>query len=383
MSDHPIPDWDPRDVCVLRDQRRAYDELRERCPVAYDSFLGWSLSRHHDIMSVVADPETYSSASEYRAVPNGMDPPDHTRYRQVLEPYFRPEQMRALEPRCRRIAVDLVQACLRSDDVEFIAEFTQPFAFKTTLCTFAGWSFDTWTDLRDWAGRNQAAALSPDKETGTALAGEFAGYVCDALRARRTTGVDASDDLITSLMGTTVEGAALSDEDIVSVLRNWTASCGTVAAALGIVVFYLATHPGMQEQLRREPPLLAAAIEEILRADGPLVANHRTATREVQIADRTIGAGEELSLNWIAANRDGDVIDDPDAVRFDRDQGNNLLFGAGIHYCQGAPLARLEMRVATEELLRCTTTIELGASGPPRRDVYPSNGFRAMPVCLR
>ncbi|MEO7194415.1 MAG: cytochrome P450 [Pseudonocardiaceae bacterium] len=382
MSDHPVPDWDPRDVSVLRDQRRAYDELRERCPVAYDSFLGWSLSRHHDIVSVLADPETFSNASEYRSVPNGMDPPDHTRYRHALEPYFRPERMKALEPRCRRIAVDLVQACLGRDEVEFVAEFAQPFPVKTH-CAFSGWSSETWKDLRDWVRRNQAAALSPDKETGAALAREFAGYVSEALRARRKTELAASDDVITSLMGTAVEGAALSDEDIVSILRNWTASCSTMAAALGILVCYLATHADMQERLRREPPLLAAAIEEILRTDGPLVANHRTATRAVEIADRKIGASEKLSLNWIAANRDGGVIDDPDAVRLDRDQGDNLLFGAGIHYCQGAPFARLQLRVALEELLRCTTTIELGASGPPRRDAYPSNGFLTLPVRLR
>ncbi|MDQ2882776.1 MAG: cytochrome P450 [Actinomycetota bacterium] len=382
MSEHPILDWDPRDVSVLRDQRRAYDELRERCPVAHDSFLGWSLFRQHDIVSVLADPETFSNASEYRSVPNGMDPPDHTRYRRALEPYFRPERMHALEPRCRRIAVDLLRACPKRDEVEFIAEFAQPFPVKTH-CAFSGWSPETWTNLRDWARRNQAAALSPNQETGTALAREFAGYVSDALRVRRKTGIAVSDDVITSLLGTAVEGTALSDEDIVSILRNWTASCATMAAALGILVFHLATHPDMQERLRREPSLLAAAIEEILRTDGPLVANHRTATREVEIADRRIGAGEQLSLNWIAANRDGGAIDDPVAVHLDRDHGDNLLFGAGIHYCQGAPFARLQLRVAMEELLRCTTTIELGASEPPRRDVYPSNGFLTMPVCLR
>jgi cytochrome P450 len=103
----------------------------------------------------------------------------------------------------------------------------------------------------------------------------------------------------------------------------------------------------------------------------------------VEIAGRTIAAGEKLSLNWIAANRDGRTFADPDAVRFDRDPGDNLLFGAGIHDCLGAPLARLELRVALEELLARTTTIGLGTTEPPRRDAYPSNGFEALPVRLR
>lgn len=382
MSNHPAADWEPREVSVLCDQRRAYDEMRERCPLAYDDFLGWSLFRHQDVVSVLADPDTYSSASRYRAVPNGMDPPEHTRYRHLLERYFRPDQMRALEPRCRRIAVDLVQMLRAREDVDFLTDFAQPFSVKT-LCAFLGWSPQTWEDLRDWTRRNQEAAYSPDSDSGAALAGEFAGYATQALQVRRDAGDDAGDDIITSLMGATVGGAALNDADIVSVLRNWTASQGTVAAGLGILVFHLAGHPALQQQLRGEPALLPTAIEEILRADGQLVANHRTTTRDVEIAGRKIGPGETLSLNWIAANRDGRAFEDPDALRFDRDPTDNLLFGAGIHYCLGAPFARLEMRVAMEELLTRTTTIELGAKEPPRRDVYPSNGFQVMPVRLR
>lgn len=108
MSDRPVSDWDPRDDAVLHDQRRAYDEMRERCPVAHSDFLDWSLFRHADVVNVLADPKTYSSASRHRAIPNGMDPPEHTLYRRALEPYFTPERMAAFEPHCRRIAIDLV-----------------------------------------------------------------------------------------------------------------------------------------------------------------------------------------------------------------------------------------------------------------------------------
>ena len=113
---------------------------------------------------------------------------------------------------------------------------------------------------------------------------------------RREVGVVASDDLTTSLIGSMVAGAPLSDADIVSLLRNWTAGQGTVVAALGILVYHLAAHADVQQQLRREPMLLPAAIEEMLRADGPLVANRRTTTRDVAIGGRKIGAGEKLSL---------------------------------------------------------------------------------------
>lgn len=385
MSIHPTPDWDPRAPEVQRDQRRAYDEMRERCPVAYSDFLDWTLFRHQDVVGVVADPQTYSSVSHHRAIPNGMDPPEHARYRSVLEPYFQWDQMNTLEPTCRSIAVELLETLRapdRRDHVDYVAAFAQPFAFRS-LCAFLGWPQETWQELRGWTHGNQEATFSRNREAAAALAREFAGYVREALEIRRTPGAEARHDLTTSLMRTTVDGKPLSDADIVSILRNWAAGHGTVVAGLGILAFHLATDVDLQLRLRREPTRLPAAIDEILRVDGPLVANRRTTTREVQINGRTIGAGEKLSLNWIAANRDGRAFHDPDAVLFDRPPRDNLLFGAGIHYCLGAPMARLEMRVALEELFRCTNAVDLDLTRRPQREMYPSDGFQVLPVRLR
>lgn len=382
MSDHPTCEWEPRAPATLSDQRQAYDALRERCPVAHSEFLGWSLFRHQEIVDVVADPATYSSVSRHRAIPSGMDHYEHTRYRHLLEPYFGPEAMATFEPRCRQLAVDLTQTLLAHAEADFVTAFAQPFSIKAH-CVFLGWPLETWQQLRDWTRNNQEIAFSRDREKAAALARELDDYVTAALRQRREAGAAAHADITTRLMGGKVGDAPLSDKDIVSILRNWIAGHGTVAAALGIVVSYLAEHPETQQRLRREPTLLPAAIEEILRTDGPLVDNRRTTTRNVTIAGQEIGAGERLTLIWIAANRDERAFDEPTAVRFDRDQEKNLLFGAGVHYCQGAPLARLELRVALEELLARTTAIEPGTTAPPQRDRYPSNGFETLPVRLR
>ena len=101
-------DWDPRDASVLEDQRRAYDEMRERCPVAHSEFMGWSVFRHHDVAAVLADPETYGSGSRHVAIPNEMDPPVHGQYRDALAPHFGADQVTTVEPRCREIAADLL-----------------------------------------------------------------------------------------------------------------------------------------------------------------------------------------------------------------------------------------------------------------------------------
>ena len=355
--------------------------MRERCPVAFSTFLGWSLFRHSDIVGVLADSELYSSISNHRAVPNGMDPPVHTHFRQALEPMFHVERMTAFEPHCRRTAAELVGDLMAASEFDFVSEFAQPFSMKA-LCAFLGWPPDAWKSLLGWTHGNQAAALSRNRKDGKALALEFAGYVERALQTRRRSGAQVGDDFTDHLMRIEVEGEPLDDEDIVSVLRNWTAGHGTVAAALGILMYFLADNDDAQKQLRAEPALLPAAIEEILRADGPLVANRRTTTRGVEIGGRTIGAGEKLTLNWIAANRDDRVFSDPGKVRFNREHSANLLFGAGIHDCLGAPLARLEMRAAMEELLARTSSIKLGAVQSNKRDVYPGNGFSRLPVRL-
>jgi len=380
MNAHPIPDWDPRAPAVLEDQRLAYDEEREHCPVAYDEFLGWSLFRHDDIVHVLADPDTYANASAHRAVPNGMDPPEHTRYRHLLEAYFGPEQMSALEPRCRSIGAELAQVLAARGEVELVTQFAQPFSFQT-LCAFVGWPAETWQGLRGWTDRNQHAALNPDATTGAALAQEFAGHVAGFLHGHGETAQSPGGDAVTGLMAAEPDGTALDERDIISILRNWTASHGTLTAGIGIIAWNLATQPELQHTLRQQPALIVPAIEEILRADGMLVANRRVTTRTAEMQGRTIPAGEQVSLNWIAANRDPRTFDDPDAVRLDRDQTDNLLFGAGIHNCVGAPLARLEMRVAVEELLEHTSMITLAGSTPDR-DAYPSNGFRALPLHL-
>ena len=216
------------------------------------------------------------------------------------------------------------------------------------------------------------------------VAKEFEGYVHELLQIRRAAGAQASDDITGSLLRQQVQGRPLRDEEIVSIVRNWTVGeVGTISAALGILVHYLSQHPELQQQLRTQPFLLPAATEEILRIYGPLVANRRITTRPVEIGGRKIAAGERISLIWISANRDGRVFEDPEAYRLDRDPTANLLYGAGIHVCPGAPLARMEMRVVMEEILGRTTRIDPIPDRPPTGAVYPGSGFATLPMRLR
>jgi cytochrome P450 len=176
----------------------------------------------------------------------------------------------------------------------------------------------------------------------------------------------------------------LPDADIVSILRNWTAGdLGSMAAALGVVVHFLATHPDVQEALRARPGNLAAAIDEMLRIDDPFLVNRRVVTIARQIAGFVLQTGTRIYLNWTSANRDERVFADPDAYRPEQHAPHNLVYGTGIHACPGRPLATLELVVAVQTLLGVTTCIELAATAELLRETYPLGGWRRVPVRLR
>ncbi|MCW5590198.1 MAG: cytochrome P450 [Legionellales bacterium] len=365
-------DWDPKEPSVLKDQRQAYDEMRGKCPVAHSEFMGWSLFRHQDIVSILEDPKTYSNQSQFLAIPNGMDPPVHGQYREVLSPNFAKDQLDKFEPLARKVATDLLISVDAEKEIEFVSTFVTPFAIKT-LCHFLGWPEQQWEDLNNWVRDNQKVAFNRDSATGKALAQMFSKVVKANLEKYRATSCD--ENCVTNrLLETEIDGVRLSDDQIVSILRNWVAGHGTVAAGLSILAYHLAQNRKLQDQLREKPSLIPMAIEEILRVDGPLVANRRVTTREVNIHGRTIPKGENLSLMWIAANRDPDVFNDPNSIEIERNTKERLVWGQGIHFCLGAPLARLEMRIALEELLLGSRRFEL-IENIHQRAVYPSNGF--------
>jgi cytochrome P450 len=384
VNDKPEPDWDPRSGHALRDQRATYDNMRERCPVAYSEFMQWSLFRHEDVTRVLRDHETFSNVvSEHLSVPNGMDPPEHAAYRRIIEPYFVAGRMDAFEPVCREIVAELVREALARREIELMADFALDFAVRAQ-CAFLGWPATSQEMLVRWTTKNHAATLAQDRQALSEAAREFEVFIESMLATRSRTGARPEDDITAALMKETVRGRPLSHEEITSILRNWTAGeIGTISAAVGILVHYLAQHTELQEQLRADPSLLTAAIDEILRIHGPLVANRRVTTRPVDIGDRRIGAGERISLIWVAANRDGRVFGEPDEFRLDRDHSKNLLYGDGIHVCPGAPLARLELRVLMEELLKATIGFELVPGEAPSNAKYPASGFASLPVRIQ
>jgi hypothetical protein len=376
-----FPEWDP--LAVLEDQRSAYDELRGRCPVAHSDLLGWSVLRHADVLDVLHDHDSYrNQVSEHLSVPNGMDPPEHTPYRLLIEPYFGPEPMQRFEPLCDVIATDLVASIPRGVPVEVMDTLGHEFAVRVQ-CTFMGWSRDLHEPLRAWVHEQHRATLAQDRGALAASARRFDDVVQRVLDTRRMADADAPHDLTTRLLRESVDGRPLTDAEIVSIVRNWTVGeLGTIAASVGIIVTYLADHPDVEAQLRADRSAIPAAIDEILRIDAPLIANRRVTSRPVTLAGLPLPTGARVTVMWASANRDDAEFGDPDEFRLDRDPSSNLLYGAGIHVCPGAPLARIELRSFLAAFLAGTERLRPLHDPPPVRATYPAGGYQSAWVLL-
>ncbi len=397
MNGHEPSDDPRRTASPTRDgdPLEAWDEQRRRCPVAHDGERAWSVHGHPEVREVLLDHETFSNrVSSHLSVPNGMDPPEHDRYRAIVDRYFAPDEMRAFEPVCRGVASELIDAIRARAGADAVTDLGEPFAARIQ-CAFMGWPASMAEVLNDWQEANRCATRAGDAAATRAVAEAFDRHVVSILERRRARLEPGSSEAGSSEAGASarntgdptdrllrerVDGRPLSDEEIVSIVRNWTVGeIGTIAASVGVIVDALAHDGALQERLRAEPELVRAAIDEALRARGPLIANRRIAARDVELAGRRIRAGDRVRIVWPSANRDERVFETPDQIRFDRPPEDNLLYGEGVHVCPGEPLARLELRVLTEELLARTRTV---TPDPDRSTTFaqpPQGGFEHMP----
>lgn len=383
MPAQEIVQWDPKDPEALANQIAAYDRLRLQCPVAHSDFLGYSILRHEDVLTLLGDHESFSDAVSARlTVPNGMDPPHHTISRQVNDRYFTPGVMERFEPVCRSIAAELIDALPRAQKLNFSEIFAEIYALRGQS-PFLGWPADLEEPLRRWTIRNLVATGEQNHTAMKQIAMEFDGYIRQLLSDRRRAGENAPRDLTTSLMNERVHDRKMTDEELVSLLRNWTVGeLSTISASVGILANLLSQAREPWPRLRSNPRLVDAFTDEVLRSHAPLVSNRRVTTKDVEISGVRIPAGKRVSIMWASANRDESVFGDPDDILLDRDPSLNLLYGAGIHNCPGAPLARLELRVLIEELILRVDRLVPIENDPPVRAHFPGSGFSKLPLII-
>lgn len=379
---------DPTDIDSgesWEDQRSSYDALRERCPVARENNR-WVVLRHAEVVAAATDPGTFSSrvTTTRRAIPNSLDGLEHAAYRSVVDRYLTDERVAVEESQCRSHAATIVDALPRGVTVKTIASIGIPYAVRSQS-TWLGWPGDLEDQLVAWIGDNHAATRSGSRARMRLVAERFDSIIRQLLDERRG---GPAMDVTGELLEDSVDGRPLTDEEIVSILRNWTAGdLGSLATSVGVIVHFLAARPQVQHQMRTlveagDVAELTAAVEEILRIDDPFVSNRRVTTWTTELGETTIARGDSVLLNWTAANRDPRVFGDPDRFDPTRNAAANLVFGVGPHVCPGRGLTLMELRVLLEELLGRTARIELAPDRPAVRETPPVGGWARVPIVL-
>ncbi|MEY2855085.1 MAG: hypothetical protein RL030_2217, partial [Pseudomonadota bacterium] len=356
MTSRPI-DWDPTQPATVAGRLEQLTQASARCPVAWAGRHGgqWDLLRYDDIVRVAMDPECFSSAGAARygkpLPPLEYDPPLHDAYRRLLAPFFTARRIRELEETLRPVAIGIIESMVARGTADLAREFSYPLP-AISLCALLNIPADRWRDIKTWSENTLLMDSDAEEDHDLARAGheQILTFARTMIEARQRTPQSSADDLTSALLAARVDGHAL-DEDLIARTLRILISAGhnSTTSAIGNSLLYLAEHPLEQELLRRDPGLIPAAIEEFLRADTPVQEMPRWATRDVTIGGRHICSGERIGLFWAAGNRDGKVFPVPDAYVLDRKPNRHLAFGRGIHTCLGAPMARMELRVALEE----------------------------------
>ena len=379
-------DWNPFDPSALADPHEAFKDARSRCPVPYSDQLGgfWSLLRHDDIAAACKDHTTFSSEPQFSVpaldigfpwLPIQVDPPRHEAYRAVLRPYLTRTRTSELMPAMRELAREILHGFAGRESIDAATEFAHVYAART-LCLALDLPADHWRTFRQWAYDITHASSTNDMALFGSVVEQVFEYV-DAEAAARTAA--PGDDLMSSLLATEIDGRPPT----IAELRGYyllliTAGHDTSANTLGSVVFHLAQHPDHRARLRSSPDLVPLAVEEIVRFYPPLVALGRQVAADTERFGCPMKRGDQVALVWASATRDEAHFADADEFVIDRRPNAHIGFGHGVHHCVGADLARVQLRVAMEELLSAFPYFHI--SGPIVRTVWPTNGYRSLPI---
>lgn len=348
--------FNPYSRSHLGNPHPVYAALREERPVHLNERPRfWAISRFEDVEAALRQWPVFSSASGItldgfsgiKPMIILMDPPRQAELRRVLQKAFTAKRIGAQESLIRRTARALLDAISSEDEVDLVSTFTAPFPIMV-IAEMLGVDPCDRDLFKEWSNGIMATEAG-DYESLVSNYDRIFDYFRGVLAARRSS---PRDDLVTALVQAEVDGHKLTDDDILGFCALLLiAGNETTTNLLGNAATVLAAHPDARAQIVADMSLLPNAIEEVLRFDGPVPTLTRTTTTDIEICGHTISAGEKVMLLLAAANRDPRMFDDADRFDIHRVARKHIAFGSGIHFCMGANLARLEARIALEELL--------------------------------
>ncbi len=375
-----------------------YRRLRETHPVYRSRLDAWIVASHAGVDAVFRHPsvsvdESRSTQHGQNPAPDGFtrlmdqtmlfrDPPDHDRLRRLVARAFTPRRIAELRPRVEALTRRRLDALAARREADLLAELAYPLTVDV-ICELLGVPLEDRAAFPAWARAlasrvDVQAVRTPDIERlGSVAATEFAEYLDGLLTdpRRRVPG-----GLIDALVAAEEEGDRLTHDEVISTCALLLfAGHETTANLIGNGVVTLLAHPDQLGELRAGNILMASAVEELLRHDGPVQLTLRIALADLDVGGHTIPAGGVVVLLVAAANRDPAVFDDPDGLDLSRSPNPHLAFGFGTHACLGAALARLEASVVLTELFDRWPDLCL-AGGPKWRETFVLRGLKSLPV---
>ena len=326
------------------------DAADPRRPTGY-----WVPTRAEDLRAILTDTDHFSSdgvagfsaliGESWPLIPAELDQPEHTKFRQFLNPMFSVTAMKAWVPRAREFATLLIDDLVKGDQCEFQSGFARPFPIRIFL-EVMGLSQSRFDDIVAWGHDLHEGMSMAQRVRGATAIGVF---LRDQIAAVRRT---PRDGVLSRIVNGDIEGHAFTDDEIIGmVYLLFTGGIHTVTASLGFQFDHLGRNPELQTRLRGNPDLIPAAIEELLRAYS-VVNSFRLVTKDIVIAGITMKAGDWVQIPLPIVNYDVDAFANPDTINIDRKANRHFAFSSGIHFCLGLHLARQEMRIAWEEWLQ-------------------------------
>jgi cytochrome P450 len=385
--------FDPYDRAQQVDPYPLYRELREHDPVHHNPTRRfWALSRHADVLAALLDPVTYSSArgsfldDDPKRVGRTLgttDPPRHDRLRKLAGVAFTGRRVAALAPQIERIARELLLPGSEAGRLDVPGEFAMPLTGRV-IAGILGLPEADVPELQRLAERSVVvgAGETYGSEVQRASLESLLAYLASAIALRQKDPA-GFDDLLGALVTAEIDGDRLSGDELLWLAQAlFVAGYETTTHAISNACALLAAHPDARRTLRARPSLWPDAFEEIVRWDSPAQGFQRTLTRSVELHGRQLPAGERALLLIGAANRDEREFPEPDAFRVERRPQRHLGFGHGIHYCIGAPLARLQGRIALALLVETLGDWEVDRAAAARAYTarFLMRGWERLPI---
>lgn len=367
----------------------AYRWLRENSRIHRDEKHGiWGVSRFADVVSIEKNPALYSSLPGSRPRSDGdsaminTDDPHHNARRRLVSPRFTPREVRRHEAEIRGYVTSLIDAVSEKGSCEVIEELAAPLP-AMVINEWLGFPPHMWTKCKEWSEKTMLAggqhtedgAMDFSRATDAGLAvQEFAQEILSLAALRRSA---PKSDLVSLWANSECEGTQLTDADIIAEgMLVLDGGAETTRAVIGTTVIDLIEHPEQREQLIQDPSpeKMKVAVEEFIRWVTPILNMRRTATRTHTLHGHNIQEGDEFLLMYASANRDPEQFDDPDRYDVARAKNQHLAFGWGTHFCLGASVARLELRIMFEELIRRIPDMQMAPGFTPK--MVPSSFTR-------